>query len=256
MAYVNQLVSDAKQIKSYASGVLENISCLPSVIGDVFGANLVGEFALIALEGIKSNFIAIADNISKQVQRLIGAFTNKLSEVKALAENITNAVCGVEKLLTGLFKDAKDLASSMMNGFGQSGRCQYVGAMIGACIRAKIYNKLSGQLQKKIINSDLYKDLAFGTISGLDSITKQTQQLFSDINVPGISDSFLRSEALRVNRIKLQLSRINGQTVFGSETPTYGANTYRDYNFRYRPYVNYQNIPVQVLAPNNTVITN
>jgi len=71
MAYVNQLLSDAKQIKNYATGVLENISCLPSVLGNILGANILGEFTSIALEVIKGNVIAIADKILMQDQNVI-----------------------------------------------------------------------------------------------------------------------------------------------------------------------------------------
>lgn len=245
MAYVNQLLSDAKQIKNYASGVLENISCLPSVLGNILGANILGEFTTIALEGIKGNFIAIADNISNQVQRVIGSFTNKLTEVKQLADNITKTVCGVENLITGIFRDAKDLASDMFDGFNQSERCQYVGAQIGACIRAKVYNKLSTQLQRNIVNSDIYNDLAFGKISQLESLSKKSDDLISGIDVPGISDSFLKAEAERVNRARVQLGRVNNLTIYGTESAQTGRNTFRDYNFRYRPYTNYQSIPVR-----------
>lgn len=245
MAYVNQLLSDAKQIKNYASGVLENISCLPSVLGNILGANILGEFTTIALDGIKRNFIAIADNISNQVQRVIGSFTNKLTEVKQLADNITKTVCGVENLITGIFRDAKDLASDMFDGFNQSERCQYVGAQIGACIRAKVYNKLSTQLQRNIVNSDIYNDLAFGKISQLESLSKKSDDLISGIDVPGISDSFLKAEAERVNRARVQLGRVNNLTIYGTEGPQQGRNTFRNYNFRYRPYTNYQSIPVR-----------
>jgi hypothetical protein len=245
MAYVNQLLSDAKQIKNYATGVLENISCLPSVLGNILGANILGEFTTIALEGIKGNFIAIADNISMQVQNVIGSFTNKLTEISQLANNITKTVCGVESLITGIVRDAKDLASDMFDGFNQSERCQYVGAQIGACIRAKVYNKLSTQLQRNIVNSDIYNDLAFGKISQLESLSKKSDDLISSIDVPGISDNFLKAEAERVNRARIQLGRVNNLTIYGTEGSQQGRNTFRNYNFRYRPYTNYQSIPVR-----------
>lgn len=249
MAYVDQLLSDTKQIKNYASGVLENISCLPSALGNILGANIIGEFTAVALEGIKSNFIAIADNISSQVQRVIGGFTNKLNEVSQLANNITKAVCGIESLVTGIFRDAKNIADDMLNGFKQSERCQYVGAQIGACIRAKVYSKLSTQLQRNIINSDIYNDLAFGKISQLESISKRTDNLISGIDVPGISENFLKAEAERVNKARIQLSRVNNMTIYGSESPQMGVNTFRNYNFRSRPYN--QTIPVNPISNTN-----
>lgn len=245
MAYVNQLLSDAKQIKSYATGVLENISCLPSVLGNILGANILGEFTSIALEGIKSNFIAIADNISSQVQNVIGKYTNKLTEISQLASGITKSVCGVESLLTGLYRDTKELAADMFDGFNQSERCQYVGAQIGACIRAKVYNKLSTQLQRNIVNSDIYNDLAFGKISQLESLSRKSNDLVSGINVPGIADNFLKAEAERVNKARIQLGRVNNMTIYGTEGPLQGRNTFRNYNFRYRPYTNFQSIPVR-----------
>ena len=234
MAYVNQLVSDAKDIKNYASGVLENISCLPSVLGNILGANILGEFAAIALEGIKQNFLAIADNISQQVQQVFTNFTNKLNQVKELADGVTKAVCGIEQLVSGIFRDVGEIANGLKNGFQQSARCQFVGAQIGACIRAKIYNQLSGQLQKNIINSDLYNDLAYGRISALDKISKKTNDLFGGINVPGIADNFLKAEADRVNRIKIQLGAVNNMTIFGSDGPRFGRNTFGSYNTNYR----------------------
>ena len=235
MAYTDQLLNDVKSIKTYASGVLENISCLPSVIGNILGANILGEFTAIALEGIKENFIAIADNISQQVQRTIFKFTSKLSQVSELATNIAKAVCGVEALINGVARDIKKLAGDMQGFFKQSERCQFIGAQIGACIRAKIYNQLAGQIQKGIINSDLYKDLAYGKISALEKINAKTDKFMRNINVPGIADDFLKTEADRVSRMRRQLTAVNGFTQFGTNAPRYGRNTYADYNFRNRP---------------------
>lgn len=250
MAYTNQLLSDAKTIANYGSNVLKNITCLPSVLGNILGANIVGEFAAIALEGIKQNFLDIADNISGQVQQVFTAVTNKLNQVKQLADGIAKAVCGVEQLITGLFRDAKDIANSMKNGFSQDEECQYIGAQLGACIRAKVYSQLSGQLQRNIINSDLYKDLAYGKISALSSISEKTNKLFGNINVPGIADNFLKAEAERVNRARIQLGAVNNMTVFGSNAPRFGRpgfNNYSNYNFNYNSADYTKNILVKQL---------
>ena len=236
MPYVDQLIRDTKAIKNYAGGILENISCLPSVLGNILGANIIGEFAAIALEGIQQNFIAIADNIARQFQQVVGNLTNKLTQVSDFVNSISKTVCGVESMINSVINDFKELAADMADGFKQSERCQFVGAQLGACIRAKVYNRLSGQIQRGIINSDLYQDLAFGKISALESINRKTDSFISEVGVPDIVSSFFSAEAARVSRARRQIESISGRQVFGDVSPRTGASSYRNYNFRNKPY--------------------